>query len=78
MYTTCYQNTPVEGLPELQEHGPVEMALVVAQLQHGHIPLLHIGVHLLLVILQMEGSDCRVTTTTHSQLGRTNTRFETG
>lgn len=50
---------PVQGFPKAQEDGPVQMAPVAAQLQHGHVPLLHVGVSLRLVILQMKGSDWR-------------------
>lgn len=35
------------------------MAPVAAQLQDGHVPLLHVGVRLCLVILQMKGSNWR-------------------
>lgn len=52
-----FHHVSVEGFPEAQEDGPVQMASVAAQLQDGHIPLLHVGVCLCLVVLQMKGSN---------------------
>lgn len=49
--------TPVEGFPEAQEDGPVQMAPVAAQLQDSHVPLLNVGVRLCLVVLQVKSSN---------------------
>lgn len=61
VYMDLHENKdwPVEGFPKAQEDGPVQMAPVAAQLQDGHVPLLHVGVRLCLVILQMKGSNWR-------------------
>lgn len=48
-------HVPVQRLPEAQEHGPVQVAPVVAELQHRDVPLLHVGVQADFVILEMEG-----------------------
>lgn len=49
--------TPVQGFPEAQEDGSVQMAPVTAQLQDGHVPLLDVGVRLCFVVLQVKGSN---------------------
>lgn len=48
---------PVQSFPKAQEHRSVQVAPVAAQLQHGHVPLLHVGVRLRLVVLQVKGSN---------------------
>lgn len=50
---------PVQRLPEAQEHRPVQVALVIAELEHGDVPLLHVGVQADFVVLEMEGFDCK-------------------
>lgn len=52
-----FDHVSVKGFPKAQEDGPVQVAPVAAQLQHRHIPLLHIWVRLGLIIFQMKSSN---------------------
>lgn len=52
--THKHKHRLVKSFPEAQEHGPVQVAPVAAQLQHGHVPFLNVGVCLGLVVLQMK------------------------
>ena len=47
----------VKDLPELEEAGPVQMALLPADGHDVHIPLLDVGVQFHLVIFDMEAAN---------------------
>lgn len=59
--THKHQHRLVKRFPKAQEHGPVQVAPVAAELQHGHVPFLNVGVRLGLVVLQMKGPNWRGT-----------------
>lgn len=59
--THKHKHRLVKSFPKAQEHGPVQVAPVAAELQHGHVPFLNVGVCLGLVILQMKSPNCRGT-----------------
>lgn len=67
---------PVEGFPKAQEDRPVQMAPVAAQLQDGHVPLLHVGVCLCLIILQVKGSNWRRNAHAHTHTDEFGLRVE--
>lgn len=54
-HTHKYKHPLVQSFPKAQEHGPVQVAPVAAELQDGHVPFLNVGVCLSFVVLQMKG-----------------------
>ena len=52
-----FDNVLVENLPELEKSGSVEMFLGLGQSEHIDAPFGHVGVQLLLVVVNMEGGD---------------------
>lgn len=52
-----FDHVSVKGFPKAQKNGAVQVAPVAAQLQHRHIPLLHIWVRFGLIVFQMKSSN---------------------